>query len=86
MERTEDEDSLAAEGMQRKLRVTTTKTNEERRLRKTGEKRRESMRLLSKREESFKRGGPCRVVRKGDGLDGELESDVGSQPFGNKEG
>lgn len=44
------------------------------------------MRLMGKREESFKRGGPCRVIRKGDGLEGELESDMGSQSFRNKEG
>lgn len=41
MECTEDADSLAAEGMKRKLRVTRTKTNEERRLMKTGKKRME---------------------------------------------
>ena len=44
------------------------------------------MRLMSKREESFKREGPCRVIRKGNGLEGEVESDVGSQSFRNKEG
>lgn len=39
MERTEDADSLAAKGMKRRLRVTRTKTNEERRLRNTGKRR-----------------------------------------------
>lgn len=88
MERTEDANSLAAEGMKRRLGVTRTMTNEERRLRETGKERnrRESMRLMSKREESFKREGPCRVIRKGNGLEGEVESDVGSQSFRNKEG
>lgn len=41
MERTEDANSLAAEGMKRRLGVTRTMRNEERRLRETERKRME---------------------------------------------